>query len=295
MIDILRTAVSDKEPLTLFGLSGKKLGIGYPIENPKEFFAVKAIGARAERLKEKATDLLLTPATDREIIQQGSSGYRNYKEEAGVQSNCKLLGVMTRETQIKEIDEHSMLWQLNWVQVAWPEDEGSDLCTKDGRLFFQTYVHDTAGLGPHLRMNEESALVLAQVKSKEEFLAQHAAGKQSFPAMATVKILRESTKRNEVPSGGSHSTREDTKYINFTIVEAADQPLGEGPTSAVLELVPFMPYVEHDSACILPSALHMVTASMQYAFQVRVPRADKKNPLVLPCQKIVALVDVPCK
>ena len=207
-----------------------------------------------------------------------------------MQSNCKLLGAMTRETQIKEIDEHSTLWQLNWVEVAWPEDEGSDLCTKDGRLFFQTYVRDATGLGPRMRMTEESALALAQVKSKEEFLVQHAAGKQSFPAMATVKIIRESTKRNEVPSGGSHSTREDTKYINFTIVDAADQPLGEGPTSAVLELVPFMPYVEHDSACILPSALHMVTASMQYAFQVRVPRASQKPPLVLPCQKIVALV-----
>ena len=28
-IDILRNAVRDKEPLTLFGLSGKKLGSGY--------------------------------------------------------------------------------------------------------------------------------------------------------------------------------------------------------------------------------------------------------------------------
>ena len=52
-----------------------------------------------------------------------------------------------------------------------------------------------------------------------------------------------------------------------------------------------MPYVEHDSACILPSALHMVTASMHYAFQVRVPRVAQNNPFVLPCQKIVALVE----
>ena len=90
-------------------------------------------------------------------------------------------------------------------------------------------MRDATGLGPRMRMNEESALVLAQVKSKEEFLEQHAAGKQSFPAMATVKIRREITKRNEVPSGGSHSTQEDTKYINFTIVEATDQPLGLSP------------------------------------------------------------------
>ena len=42
-IDILRTAVSDKEPLTLFGLSGKKLGNGYSIENSKKNFVDSSI------------------------------------------------------------------------------------------------------------------------------------------------------------------------------------------------------------------------------------------------------------
>ena len=51
-----------------------------------------------------------------------------------------------------------------------------------------------------------------------------------------------------------------------------------------------MPYVEHDSACILPSALHMIKASTHYVFQVRVMRGGGKDPLILPCQKIVALV-----
>ena len=80
-IDILRNAAHSKEPLTLFGLSGKKLGNGYSIENSKEFFVVEAIGDRAEKLEDKASELLLTPAADREIIQQGSSGWRNYKDE----------------------------------------------------------------------------------------------------------------------------------------------------------------------------------------------------------------------
>ena len=66
-----------------------------------------------------------------------------------------------------------------------------------------------------MHMNEESALVLAQVQSKDEFLEQHAAGKQSFPAMATIKIRREITKRNGVPSGGLHSTQEDLSLIHI--------------------------------------------------------------------------------
>ena len=143
------------------------------------------------------------------------------------------------------------MWQVNWTEVHWPDGQDGDLSTKDGRLFFETYLRDATGIGPRMRMNEKSALALAQVKTREEFRLQHAAGKQSFPAMATVKILRS-------PSGGSHSTQEDLRYINFTIVEAGDQPLDEGPTQASLELSPFMPCVEHDSASILPAALHMV-------------------------------------
>ena len=139
-------------------------------------------------------------------------------------------------------------------------------------------------------MNEESALALAQASSKEAFLTQHAAGKRTFPAMATVKVLRDVSKRKEVQSGGSHPAQEEQEYINFTIVQAADQPLDEGPTMATLELLPLMPCVEHDSACILPSALHMVKASSHYLFQVRFMRGADKDPLMIPCQKIVSLV-----
>ena len=157
------------------------------------------------------------------------------------QSNCKLFSALTRETQIPAIDDKHTLWQLNWAEVGWPEGEAGDHCTKDQRLFFEVHVRDATGIGPRMHMNEKSALALSQLKTKDEFLQQHAAGKQSFPAMATVKIRRETSKRSGGLSGGSHSTQEDTKYINFTIVEAADQPLGEGPTAAALELLPFMP------------------------------------------------------
>ena len=130
----MRDASTSKEAFTLFGLSGKKHGNGYSIENSKQFFVVKAIGDRAEALEDNAVELLRTPAADREIIQQGSSGWCNYKDELGMHSNCKLLCATARETMIKAIDEHSTVWQLSWAEVAGPEGEGSDLCTKD--VFF---------------------------------------------------------------------------------------------------------------------------------------------------------------
>ena len=68
------------------------------------------------------------------------------------------------------------------------------------------------------------------------------------------------------------------------------QPLQERPTQATLDLLPLMPRVDCDSACILPSALHMVKACSHYAFQVRAPCGADTPPLMIPCQKIISLV-----
>ena len=128
------------------------------------------------------------------------------------------------------------------------------------------------------------------MSSEEEFLELHAAGKHTFPAMATVKVLREVQKPKDSESGGAHPAQEDREYINFTIVSAADQPLNEKPTQATLELIPLMPQVEHDSACILPCSLHMVKTSSHYAFQIRVVQGVGMDPFMIPCQKIMCLV-----
>ena len=98
---------------------------------------------------------------------------------------------LASNTNIANIDEVPTVWQLNWVEVAWPSGEASDLCTNKGdRLFPSTFLMDTTGPGPRVRMNEESVLKLAQTSSREEFLANHAAGNQTFPAMASLKIIR---------------------------------------------------------------------------------------------------------
>ena len=148
---------------------------------------------------------------------------------------------------------------------------------------------DATGFGPKVRMNQESVLSLAQVSSQEEFLEFHAAGKQTFPAMASLKILREVNKKR---SGGEHLAVSQTgdaeykqEYVKFMILQASDQPLNQTPTKSTLELVPMLPHFENDTACILCSPLRMVKACIHYAFQVCLPSGD-----VMPCQKIVTLV-----
>lgn len=285
-IDILQQSAGSNQPLTLFALSGKKLGSGFSIENSKDFFVVKAIGTRATQLQNRANELRSTPTEERDVLQQASG--RSHKNEPGLQTFCKILSTTTSKTNIKGNDNNSTLWQLNWVEIAWPEGDEQELCSKDGKLFFPTLCRDGTGQGPRMRMNEDSALALAQAPSKEAFLQQHAAGKHTFPAMATVKVLRQVHKRQDTESDSSHFAPQEREYINFTIVEAADQPLNEKPTKATLELIPLMPHVEHDSACILPCALHMVKARSHYAFQIRI--SDDEGPFTLPCQKIVCLV-----
>ena len=115
-------------------------------------------------------------------------------------------------------------------------------------------------------MTEASALSLAPVATKTEFLENHAAGKETFPAMATLKIVRRI--HNKSSSGASQpadsrSQRADDEqdYVNFIIVEAIDQPLTQMPTKAMLELVPLMPQITHDSACIIAAPLPLLNVS----------------------------------
>ena len=195
---------------------------------------------------------------------------------------------MTGKTGVKSIDEEDTLWQLNWAEVEWPSESDVDkLRTKDGqRLFFSTNNRDGTGVGPSVRMTEESALKLAAVHSKDEFLELHKAGKQNFPAMASIKVQRRARKVGSQQTDGI-----DSEQANLIIVQAADQPLNEGPTKATLELFPWLKGASHDSASILPSPLQFVKSCSHYAFQVKLSLgADAGSPVVMPCQQILALV-----
>ena len=133
---------------------------------------------------------------------------------------------MAQKTDIPDLDDEVTVWQLVWAQVAWPQGNADELCTKNGeRLFPDTFIMDATGCGPRLRMTEASALSLAQVADKTEFLDNHAAGKQTFPPMVSLKIVRRiPTKSSSGASNhdDSQSQRADDEhgYVNFTIVEA---------------------------------------------------------------------------
>ena len=92
----------------------------------------------------------------------------------------------------------------------------------------------------------------------------HEAGKQLFPAVATVKVLRSVQDTGSVDSDDAHLP--DKGRINLTIVHVNDQPLHESPTRATLDLLPLLRNVKDDTASLMPAALHMVNSSPQYAF-----------------------------
>ena len=289
MIDALDECRNGTVPLSFFAINGKKTDRGFSVANGKECFIVKAVGPRADELHAAADALQATPAEDRQQLEQGTFSARDYTQEQGMQCFCSILKTMMGKTNVKSIDEEDTLWQLNWTEVAWPsESDAEQMCTKDGqRLFFSTNIRDGTGVGPLVRMTEESALKLACIDSKDEFLEFHAAGKQSFPIMASIKVLRRARK-----GGGSQNDSADADQVNFIIVHVDDQPLHEGPTLATLQLFPWMRSASHDSASVVPSPLAFVKRCSHYAFQLQLPAkgSPSGSAAVIPCQKVLSLV-----
>ena len=284
MIETMTDCKGGSTPLSFFALGGKKTDRGFSVANAKEFFIVQAVGKRADDLRAAAAALQSTPMADRQLLEQGTFSARDYSDEQGVQSFCSILRTMTGRTNVKDIDEEDTLWQLNWTEVAWPtETDPERLCTKDQkRLFFSTNIRDGTGVGPLVWMTEESALKLSCLDSKEQFLDFHATGKQSFPIMASLKILR----RHRKSGDGA-----ETDQASFVIVHADDQSLKEGPTAASFELFPWMKNASHDSAAIIPAPLSFIKRSTHYAFQVQLPQAlPSDRSVAIPCQKIISLV-----
>ena len=257
MIELVREAAGNSEPLSFFALSGKKVEGQFVVTTTKHTVCMKAQGERASRLETIAETLHSTPSQDRQLLEQSIASGRHYKNEEGVQTFCAILKTMNGTTNVRNIDEGETVWQINWVEVAWPEGSDEEICTTDGtRLWFSTQIRDGTGLGPSIRMTEDSALSLARLSSKDEFLEMHRSGKQSFPPMATIKVLRKVQKRQHPDVQGEDDA---TSYINFIIVEAGDQPLHEAPTRATLELLPWLPQMQQDSASVSYTHLTLPT------------------------------------
>ena len=279
---------------SFFALQGKQKDDGYVIESSKECFLLRALGARAESLAAQQDELeKKANANEADVLEIAPLRVgRNWKEEQGKETFAKILTGLNTLKNLEALDEQSAtLWQVNWADVSWPVDDR--ITTKNGdRLFFKTAIRDISGSMTDAWMTEESALALSQLDGKDEFIQSHKDGKKLFPVAASIKVTRQLQKTDEdgsqvttQGSDGSHLDAQDGKRFNFTIVHAADQSLGEGPTQATLSLLPLLDDLKADTSCILPAALHMVETSPHYTFQVVHSECN-----AMPCQKIIGLI-----
>ena len=293
-MNILQQSQEDgnKGILSFFALQGRKTDRGFSFEasSKRDFFLIQAEDDRAKHLETIVEDLQLIPQKNRDILQQSSYERRNYDNEHGVQTLCKLLYDLASTTDLQTLNEKPTLWQVNWVEVGWPI--GEDLLKKDGsQLWFQTSLRDLSGQVINVWMNEKSALALSQLEDKEAFLQSFSEGNQLFPIMSAVKIIREVRASKDVSDVSQLAgTQSAAPLVSLVVVHAADQPLNEPPSKAVLEMIPMIRDLKDDTSAILPACLDMIQTSPHYAFTIGCTSIRDGSKFLLPCQKILALV-----
>ena len=66
---------------------------------------MKAVGSRAERLTQVAESLQEVPEEMRDVLQQSSFESRDYENETGAQTLCKLLSDLAVTTDVQNLNE----------------------------------------------------------------------------------------------------------------------------------------------------------------------------------------------
>ena len=294
-LDLLTKADGTNRAISLFAMQGKPTEDGYVFSPSKDFFVFEASGSKAKDLTDIHQQVALVPKCERVTLQSSFTPYerRDWTQEQGIQVFSLHLKDLLRPTNIPEIDDKPTLWQLNWAEVAWPAFRSDPITTKEGdRLWFQTSVRDSAGVQNDVWMNEHSALQLSRADNKEKFIQAWQDGDQLFPIMAAVKILRSSkpSSRGDAHPAAGAEPKDDSAYVNYVIVEARDQPLDEALTKATLPLVEMLLQPSHDPNSIVPAGLDQIAASPTYAFEVSFNAPGISEPIVVPCQKVLALI-----
>jgi len=253
----------------------------------KDFFALESEGPKAERMKEEQPKLLLMGQETREMITSFSPGERkDYTQEQGIQVFVAHLTDLQVPTEV--IGDIS-IWEIHWCLVAMPASNIESITTKDGtRLWFQTCVRDLTGILQRIWMNEESALALSGLPDKNAFIKAWQDGDQAFPIVCAIKILRTVREASDDSQTTASQSYESKKFVNYQIVQACDQPLGEAPTTANLKLVGMLKHSAHDTSSIVPAALHQIATTPVVAFEVTLDAEPK--PVIVPCQQVLALI-----
>jgi hypothetical protein len=235
----------------------------------------------------EAERVFAVPEADKETLEAAFSPQeRHYINEQGIETFCALLRGLEAKSNVKSLDDDVTLWQLNWVEVAWPS--GPTLCTNNGeRLWFKTVLRDVTGTKKDVWMGEQAALELAGFEHKDAFMKAWSDGDPTFPIMASVKVVRYI---REQDSGGASQPTQSQADLGYSmkIVHASEQPYHEAPTQATVNLVNLLRDTENDTSSNIPAALHMLQESACYAFTVSCSMQGMN--MLIPCQKVVALV-----
>ena len=142
--------------------------------------------------------------------------------------------------------------------------------------------------------NDRSQRIVARTAPTQGGIRKQARHWQSYIPSHGIAQNHSTRDKNSSSASSNHDSsqlqrvEDEQTYVNFTVVEAIDQPFDIAPTQTMLDLFPLMPRLAQDSACIIAAPLHLLRVSASYAFQVCLPKS--LNSVVMPCQKVVTLI-----
>ena len=158
-------------------------------------------------------------------------------------------------TGIDALDTELTLWQINWV---FPSLLGDSHVTEDGgRLWLQMFLQVVSG-SFKARMGEKCALELAQIESKEKFLAATEESDPIFPTIISVKVARQVK---------TLQGRDNQTFLQ--IVGAQPQTYSDPRTASSLQLIPLLWSFTGLSSGVLPGTLDSLRTSPLYPIGVQ--------------------------
>ena len=197
-------------------------------------FEICETGAKAERLKNNATQILSTTADQVTVVSElptyngpSSDSHFDYLNCRAIFSVCRLLR-HTKESydHLPETDmcdvgatEHAggknfAVFQLNHVRIVEPTNGDNVFTNQQDRLFPQVRVIDYTG-SLELRMREKAALSISGQDSKDEFADLASKAALNFPSLCTIRVAVGPRKQASAPEHG----------LDAVIMEAEEQEL----------------------------------------------------------------------
>ena len=105
---------------------------------------MRAVGSRATRLTQVVESLQGVPQASRDVLEQYAFQSRDYENELGAQTLCKLLSDLAATTDVQKLNEKPTVWAANWVEVGWPV--GDNLLKKEGSKLFSRLHYATSAV-----------------------------------------------------------------------------------------------------------------------------------------------------